>query len=136
MGNHVVNIYRFNYLHITLSLIHYNIDGKFLRTNNNVLIEFGAIPLLVLGGVWGATLSSALGGILGGPRILQAMSLDNITPNIFAKESGLNKEPRNALFLTFIIAEIGILIGELNVIAELVAMFYMAAYLFINLSCF
>ena len=124
-------------IYILLSLfIYYNIDGKFLRSNNNVLIEFGAIPLLVLGGVWGATLSSALGGILGGPRILQAMSLDNITPNIFAKESGLNKEPRNALFLTFIIAEIGILIGELNVIAELVAMFYMAAYLFINLSCF
>ena len=124
-------------IYILLSLfIYYNIDGQFLRSNNNVLIEFGAIPLLVLGGVWGATLSSALGGILGGPRILQAMSLDNITPNIFAKESGLNKEPRNALFLTFIIAEIGILIGELNVIAELVAMFYMAAYLFINLSCF
>jgi len=124
-------------IYILLSLfIYYNIDGEFLRSNNNVLIEYGAIPLLVLGGVWGATLSSALGGILGGPRILQAMSLDNITPNIFAKESGLNKEPRNALFLTFLIAEIGILIGELNVIAELVAMFYMAAYLFINISCF
>ena len=124
-------------IYILLSLfIYYNIDGQFLRSNNNVLVEFGAIPLLVLGGVWGATLSSALGGILGGPRILQAMSLDKITPNIFSKESGLNKEPRNALFLTFIIAEIGILIGELNVIAELVAMFYMAAYLFINISCF
>jgi len=116
--------------------IFYNIDGRFLRTNNNVLIEFGAVPLLVLCGVWGATISSALGGILGGPRILQAMSLDKITPKFFAKESGANKEPRNALFLTFFIAEIGILIGELNVIAELVAMFYMAAYLFINLSCF
>ena len=59
-------------IYILLSLfIYYNIDGKFLRTNNNVLIEFGAIPLLVLGGVWGATLSSALGGILGGPRILR-----------------------------------------------------------------
>ena len=71
-----------------------------------------------------------------GQRILQAMSFDNITPKLFAKESGSNQEPRNALFLTFFIAEIGILIGELNVIAELVAMFYMAAYLFINLSCF
>ena len=116
--------------------IYYNIDSEILKTNNNVLIEFGAIPLLVLGGVWGATLSSALGGILGGPRILQAMSLDLITPKIFAKGHGVNNEPRNALLLTFIIAEMGILIGELNVIAELVAMFYMAAYLFINISCF
>lgn len=116
--------------------IYYNIDAEILKSNNNVLIEFGAVSILVIGGVWGATLSSALGGILGGPRILQAMSLDNITPKAFAKGYGLNNEPRNALFLTFIIAEIGILIGELNVIAELVAMFYMAAYLFINISCF
>tara|TARA_B100001287_G_scaffold266254_1_gene260002 strand:- start:12650 stop:17536 length:4887 start_codon:yes stop_codon:yes gene_type:complete len=116
--------------------IYYNIDNEILKSNNNVLIEFGAVSILVIGGVWGATLSSALGGILGGPRILQAMSIDNITPKIFAKGYGLNNEPRNALFLTFIIAELGILIGELNVIAELVAMFYMAAYLFINISCF
>ena len=64
------------------------------------------------------------------------MSLDRITPKVFSKGYGVNNEPRNALFLTFFIAELGILIGELNVIAELVAMFYMAAYLFINVSCF
>ena len=124
-------------VYITLSIfIFYNIDSTILQSNNNALIEFGAIPLLVIGGVWGATLSSALGGILGGPRILQAMSLDRITPKVFSKGYGVNNEPRNALFLTFFIAEFGILIGELNVIAELVAMFYMAAYLFINVSCF
>ena len=64
-----------------------------------------------------------MGGILGGPRILQAMSIDNITPKLFAKGFGVNNEPRNALLLTFFIAELGILIGQLNVIAELVAMF-------------
>ena len=86
-------------VYLILSIfIYYNIDSSYLKSNNNVLIEFGAIPLLVLCGVWGATLSSALGGILGGPRILQAMSIDNITPKIFAKESGSNNEPRNALF--------------------------------------
>ena len=65
----------------------------------------------MLCGVWGATLSSALGGILGGPRILQAMSIDNITPKFLLENQVSIKEPRNAL-LTFI-AEIGILIGEL-----------------------
>lgn len=116
--------------------IFYSIPQAELIKNNNVLVEFGWIPVLVIGGVWGATLSSALGGILGAPRILQAMSLDKITPVIFAKGVGKDNEPRNALILTFIIAELGILIGELNVIAEVVAMFYMAAYMFINLSCF
>ena len=61
-----------------------SIDKEILSTNNNALIQFGSIPMLVIAGVWGATLSSALGGILGGPRILQAMSLDNITPKIFS----------------------------------------------------
>ena len=51
-------------VYLILSIfIYYNIDSSYLKSNNNVLIEFGAIPLLVLCGVWGATLSSALGGI-------------------------------------------------------------------------
>lgn len=89
---------------------------------------------LVLAGIWGATLSSALGGILGGPRILQAVAIDKILPNFIAKGSGQSHEPRNALIVIFLIAEIGILIGELNVIAEVVSMFYLASYGFINLA--
>ena len=73
-----------------------SIDKEILSTNNNALIQFGSIPMLVIAGVWGATLSSALGGILGGPRILQAMSIDSITPKIFSLGHGENNEPRNA----------------------------------------
>ena len=124
-------------VYIVLSVfIHYSIPQAELINNNNALVQFGLVPGLVIVGIWGATLSSALGGILGAPRILQAMSIDKITPNIFGRGVGNDNEPRNALILTFIIAEAGILIGELNVIAEIVAMFYMAAYMFINLSCF
>jgi len=90
----------------------------------------------VVAGIWGAMLSSALGGILGGPRILQAMSTDRITPRFFGKGVGLNNEPRNALILTVLIAEGGILIGELDLIARVVSMFYLAAYGFINISFF
>ena len=118
--------------------IYYSFEDNLgaIISDKNALIKFGWIPVLVIGGIWGATLSSALGGILGAPRILQAMSVDSITPKIFAKGVGADNEPRNALILTFIIAEGGILIGELDVIAEVVAMFYLSAYLFINVSCF
>ena len=118
------------------AFIFYKIPTAELQNNNNALVEFGWIPQFVVAGIWGATLSSALGGILGAPRILQAMSLDRITPTIFAKGTGKDNEPRNALILTFILAEAGILVGELDVIAEVVAMFYLAAYMFINLSGF
>jgi len=116
--------------------IYFNIPGAELLSNNNALVEFSWIPQLVIAGIWGATLSSALGGILGGPRILQSMSVDEITPAIFGRGVGKDNEPRNALLLTFLLSEMGVLIGELNVIAGVVAMFYMAAYLVINLSCF
>ncbi|WP_299459667.1 amino acid permease [uncultured Microscilla sp.] len=125
-------------VYIVLSIfLAYTIDPHILRNNSNILKEIAFIsPAFVLAGIWGATLSSALGGILGAPRILQAMSVDKITPKLFGKGVGKNNEPRNALLLTFVIAEAGVLIGELNAIAQVVSMFYLAAYGFINLSCF
>lgn len=112
------------------------IPADILKTNNNAIVEFAWYGgFFVVAGIWGATISSALGGILGAPRILQAMSMDAIVPKFFGKGVGVNNEPRNALILTAVIAFCGIMIGELNAIAEIVAMFYMTAYLFINVSC-
>ncbi len=116
--------------------IAYSINPEVLRSDNNILMKIALFGPAVAAGIWGATLSSALGGILGGPRILQAMSVDSITPKIFAKGKGKGNEPINALLLVFVIAEMGILIGELDVIARVVSMFFLSAYGFINLSFF
>ena len=116
--------------------ISYSVNTDLLRSDYNILMTISYYAPAVVAGVWGATLSSALGGILGGPRILQAMSIDKVTPKIFGKGKGKNNEPVNALFLVFLIAQMGILIGELDVIAGVVSMFYLAAYGFINLSFF
>ena len=110
------------------------IDREILLNDINFLMKVAWFSPLVIAGIWGATLSSALGGILGGPRILQAMASDRIGPKIFSKVYGVNNEPRNALILIFLIAEAGILIGELNVIARVVSMFYLASYGFINIA--
>ncbi|WP_298366810.1 amino acid permease [uncultured Lutibacter sp.] len=123
------------YLFLAIFLA-YNIDSEVLKTDYNVLMKVALFAPAVIAGIWGATLSSALGGILGGPRILQAMSVDKVTPKIFRKGKGVNNEPVNALFLVFLIAEAGILIGELDVIARIVSMFYLTAYGFINISYF
>ena len=61
-------------------------------------------------------MSSALGGILGGPRILQAVAQDKILPRLLSVGHGKNNEPRNALIFTFILAEYaGDLIRSLSV---------------------
>ncbi|MFK5957635.1 MAG: amino acid permease [Lutibacter sp.] len=113
-----------------------HVNTAILKSDYNILIKISFFAPAVIAGIWGATLSSALGGILGGPRILQAMSIDKVTPKIFGKGKGENNEPVNALILVFLIAEAGILIGELDVIARVVSMFYLTAYGFINISYF
>ncbi len=116
--------------------IAYSVNSEVLKTDYNILMKIALFAPAVVAGIWGATLSSALGGILGGPRILQAMSTDKVTPKVFAKGKGRNNEPVNALLMVFIIAEAGVLIGELDVIARVVSMFYLTAYGFINISYF
>lgn len=110
------------------------VDRELLISDYNFLIKIAWIPALVIAGIWGATLSSALGGILGAPRILQAIALDRIVPRLMGKGYGSNKEPRNALLFTYVLAQLGILIGDLDVIAGVVTMFYLTAYGFINIA--
>ncbi len=112
----------------------YKVDPAQLVGNTNVLVEIAWIPALVIAGIWGATLSSALGSILGAPRILQALSIDAITPRWFGKGHGKTNEPRNALLLAFAIGEGGILIAELDAIARVVSMVFLATYGFLNIS--
>lgn len=112
------------------------VDFEVLKTEYNILMKIALFAPAVVAGIWGATLSSALGGILGGPRIIQAMSMDKVTPKLFGFGKGKNNEPVNAMLLVFIIAEAGILIGELDIIARVVSMFYLTAYGFINISFF
>ncbi|MBS4061046.1 MAG: amino acid permease [Bacteroidetes bacterium] len=115
--------------------LYYTVDRNVLINDTSVLLNISFYAPLVIAGVWGATLSSAFGSILAAPRILQAMALDRITPKIFSKGVGIGNEPRNALLLSFVIAFAGILIGELNVIARVVSIFFIITYGFLNLTC-
>jgi amino acid transporter len=108
---------------------------KALMDNPQAMLEFSAFPAAVTAGVWGATLSSALGSILGAPRVLQAMAVDRIGPRLFAKGVGATNEPRNALLLCFVLAEAGVLIAELDAIARIVSMVFLTSYAFLNISC-
>ncbi len=112
----------------------YTVDSEQLTGNPNVLLDIALFPALVIAGIWGATISSAFGSILSAPRILQATAADGITPRWFSVGYGRENEPRRALVPAFLIAEVGILIGELNVIARIVSMFFITTYGFLNLT--
>lgn len=95
-------------------------------------------PWLITAGVFAATLSSALGSMMGAPRILQALARDTIFPKlqIFAAGSGPSAEPRRAIILTYVLSTICIIAGDLNSIAPLITMAFMITYGTINLATF
>ena len=103
--------------------------------NLDAVFKTSSIPALIYAGVWGATLSSALGSILTAPRTLQALAMDGLAPRFLAKGFGPNNEPRAGTFVTFLMAQMGLLLGDLNAIAPILTMFFLATYGFTNLAC-
>ena len=109
-----------------------------LHSNNMIVETVAAWPVLIVCGVFAATLSSALGSMVGAPRILQALAKDSVFPSLqaFAAGSGSSNEPRRATVLTFFISGACILLGDLNAIAPIITMFFMITYGLINLATF
>ncbi|MGB3199276.1 MAG: amino acid permease, partial [Nodosilinea sp.] len=88
-------------------------------------------------GVWGATLSSAIGSILGAPRVLQALARDGILPDRLrwlGRGYGPMDEPRLGTWFTLGIALAAVSIGDLNLIAPVLTMFFLTTYLVLNVS--
>jgi amino acid transporter len=123
------------------------IDAPYEVLVKNAL--FGA-GFLVAAGVVCATLSSALGSFLGAPRVLQALAKDRIINSLsfFAKGTGKHNEPVRALILSGIITFAVLIWGgingadksggfdPLNLIAEIVTMFFLYTYGMVNMAAF
>ncbi|MEL7085260.1 MAG: amino acid permease [Cyanobacteria bacterium P01_A01_bin.3] len=93
-------------------------------------------PAILLG-VWGATLSSAIGSILGAPRVLQALARDGVLPRwmrVLGSGSGPNDEPRIGTIVTLGVALGAVSIGDLNFIAPVLTMFFLTTYLVLNIA--
>ena len=91
----------------------------------------------ILLGVWGATLSSAVGSILGAPRVLQALARDGILPRWLSwlgKGSGEDDSPRVGTVLTLGIALVAVWFGDLNLIAPVLTMFFLTTYGVLNIA--
>lgn len=93
---------------------------------------------LITAGIFAATLSSALGSMMGAPRILQAFARDDLFSALrfLGKGSPRTGEPRRAIILTFFIAQGGIMTGNLNAIAPVITMAFLITYGALNLATF
>nr|CAH91254.1 hypothetical protein [Pongo abelii] len=93
-------------------------------------------PWVIVIGSFFSTCGAGLQSLTGAPRLLQAIAKDNIIPflRVFG-HSKANGEPTWALLLTAAIAELGILIASLDLVAPILSMFFSMCYLFVNLAC-
>jgi len=109
-------------------------DPSLLLSNNLIMASIARFKWAVIAGIWSATLSSAIGSLLTSPRTLQALSTDRIIPRFLGRGFGENNDPRIATILSFGIALAGVLLGDLNLIAPVLSMFFLTSYGLINLS--
>ena len=114
------------------------VDRADLIANSLIMNDVAVWPVLIIAGVFAATLSSALGSMLGSPRILQAFARDRVFKSLqfLGRGSGSADEPRRATVLTALVSQAAILLGDLNAIAPIITMFFMVTYGTLNLACF
>jgi amino acid transporter len=113
-------------------------------STSQLAIDYGAmrgasaVPWLVDVGVIAATVSSALASLMGAPRILQSLARDRVFPGLksFARGEGPSNNPRRGLLLSAGLALVVVSLGDLNLIAPVVSMFFLISYGLLNYATF
>ncbi|MBT7568025.1 amino acid permease [archaeon] len=108
--------------------------------NNPQIMQKVALfsPLIILGIIM-ATSSSALSSLMTSPRCLVAMAEDKVLPKFLSflgKKSKKSGEPRIAVVFSLIIGIGVITLGSLELVSQIVAMFFLSVYGWINGSAF
>jgi solute carrier family 12 sodium/potassium/chloride transporter 2 len=104
-----------------------------LVRNYNHLIDHALFSPVVLAGLFGATATAALGGVVGGGRILSAIAEQGVLPGTLLAQRTASGEPRNATLLTGLLALVFLMVRDLNAVAPLVTVFFLITYSMINL---
>ena len=112
--------------------------------NPALMADYSAMKKIAWYGIWidagvvAATLSSAMASFLGAPRILQSLSQDRVFGllNPFAKGYGPGNNPRRGVLLSLAIAFATLALGQLNMIARVVSMFFLISYGLLNYATF
>ena len=122
------------YLAIPVVLHRQGVDQQALLMDPLVMEKTARFGPAVLVGIWAAALSSAMGALLGAPRTLQALARDGVVPRVIGRGYGKFNDPRLATVVSFGIAATGVLLGDLNLIAPILSMFFLTSYGVLNLS--
>jgi amino acid transporter len=112
-------------------------NESLLLTDTSIILRLAFYKPLIIAGILGATFSSALSTMVGAPRTLAAMAENRVVPfaGHLAKMT-LKGQPRNAMIISSCLSLGALLLGNLNSLATMLTMFFLAMYGSINLVVF
>lgn len=114
------------------------LPGDVLSKDYGAMRNVARFGVLIDAGVVAATLSSAMASFLGAPRILQSLAGDRTFPFLtpFAKGAGPFNNPRRGILVSAGIAYATIALGQLNLVAAVVSMFFLISYGLLNYATY
>ena len=113
--------------------LHISASPEAMAEDQLIMAQIAVWGPVILIGLCCATLSSAIGSVLVAPRTLQALGADNTLPgkqgNAWVSHGvGATNDPRHATIITGILALIIVIVGNVNLVATLISMFFMVTY--------
>ncbi|MEA4974347.1 MAG: amino acid permease [Paludibacter sp.] len=105
-----------------------------LAGNQMIIADIAVWGFLVVPmGLAASTISSALGSVMVAPRTLQALATDKSFPSAkindwLSMSREKDGEPVNASVVTCTIAFFFVLLGDVNIVAQVISMFFMVTY--------
>ena len=110
-----------------------------LRSNYSIFQQITFFPWIVLTSTIFATLSPAFTTMAGMSRILEAQAQDGLygrwlSPKL-AKGYGSRGDPRLCFLLSWFLAQVVCLFGEVNLAATFVTIFFFTTYAALNIAC-
>ncbi len=116
--------------------LNHHIPPELLRSHPLIIQYLATSAPLVILGIWAATLSSALGGVMGTPRTIQAIANDGMLPKFLSKGYGITQLPRNATVVVFLLSAFLTVFTDINQLIPILTMICLTTYALINFLSF